>query len=428
MNIQTAPLGALDHDEIVASTSRKVITVAAAWIILVLSLLDRLAWSNVAVTVSDDLAIPLAALGVFVTCFFAGSMLSNAASGFITDRLGPRKMLAIMGLLLGAMTFCFSMTRSVTTGMLIQAAMGLLAGADLAACIKLVSSWFPARARAKAVGLAMTSFPVGVTLANAIVPSLAKHASWQTVYQTFGVATMLFAMICFAVLRDGPANTRAVARAPGSVVGQLLRNRNLVLLAIAGFGGDWGLWGFSFLVNAFMVKSQGLSPVVAGFVTMIFGLTAILANPLGGILSDWFRGMRKRVAAGFFLMFAVLLVIFGNLHGVVALRIGAFLLGIAAFSWGAVALTMISEAAPRAHVAAASGLSNAVWQAGGLAVPLVVGYAYATTHSFVLALTLLALGPLLGMIAVLAVDARAQPEDAALPTAHAGLSHAASPQ
>ena len=229
-----------------------------AWIAFLLSFIDRLAWANVAVPVGESLGLTVAALGVFVTAFYIGYVTSNAIGGFFVDRLGGRLMLMLGLVFLGLFTFCFSYVRSVGTGIVLQALMGLAAGVDYAACIKLLTAWFGIRDRGRAVGFFLTATSLAVVTTNLIVPTLLKDFGWGGMYQGLGAVTMTCGIITFLVLRDAPssASEKGVDR-PNFAV--LFHNRDLLFLAAAGFGALWGTWGVAFWANALLVKGHGFS-------------------------------------------------------------------------------------------------------------------------------------------------------------------------
>ena len=52
-----------------------------AWGALLLTFVDRIAWSNLAIPVGNSLAMAVGALGVFVTAFYSGYVLSNFGWG-----------------------------------------------------------------------------------------------------------------------------------------------------------------------------------------------------------------------------------------------------------------------------------------------------------------------------------------------------------
>jgi len=64
---------------------------------------------------------------------------------------------------------------------------------------------------------------------------------------------------------------------------------------------------------------------------------------------------------------------------------------------------MVADAAGPALAGSATGLTNAFWQLGSVAVPLVVGAVFQSTHSFPAAFMTLAIGPIFAVALLLAV-------------------------
>ncbi|MBV9231642.1 MAG: MFS transporter [Chloroflexi bacterium] len=375
------------------------------WASFLLSFIDRLLWGSVAVPARHSLNLPVAALGSFDTAFYIGYVVSNALCGFATDRLGGRIILTAVLFLLGLFTFLFSFTNAIIVGLIFQILMGLAAGADYAACVKLVLSWFPLRDRGKAMGLFMTASSLGVTITNAIVPSLLKTFRWGTVYQIIGFVTIVAGIICFLLLHDGPILAQNESKQTPNLA-QLLRNRDLIFLALAGFGALWGTWGYAVWANALMVTHYHVSLVQAGFIVALFGIGAIISKPLIGWLSDWLGGARKVPIIIILASFVVMLLIFGSLSSVTAFEIAAPFLGITAFVYSPLMNTMVPEVAGRTAISSSAGITNAFWQLGSVIVPLVVGVVFQSTHSFYAAFVALAAGPLLGALCMLFVRER----------------------
>jgi MFS family permease len=268
-----------------------------AWGALLLSFVDRLAWSNLGLAAATSLGMPIAALGVFVTAFYAGYVLSNVIGGLATDLLGARVMLPLSLVPLGICTALFGSITSLYTGLLLQTLMGLAAGCDYSACIKLTTSWFGLRSRGRAIGLLLTATSLAVVLTNGLVPTLLRFFDWTDIYLGLGIVTCVFGMACAFVLRDGPLAGRQGERPQERQrvdVRLLLHNRNLMLVALAGLGAMWGTWGFAFWANALMVKGHGFSTTVAGSITMMFGVGAIVSKPCIGL----FVGLARRTQKG----------------------------------------------------------------------------------------------------------------------------------
>jgi sugar phosphate permease len=399
-----------------SQSTTQTVTTAAPWyrwfilfvcfLTFLISFIDRLTWANVAVGVSGSLGLPVAALGIFVTAFYAGYVICNALGGLASDRVGGRVTLTASMLALGCCTFAFGWTRSVAVGLVIQALMGLSAGADYASCIKVIVSWFARQDRGKAMGLFLIASSLGVAATNAIVPTLAVTLGWQGVYRVLGGLTLAVGLLTFLTLRDGPL-TPVFNPSPVAGVGAVLRNPSMILITVAGFGGFWGTWGFAFWANALMVRQRGLSPVEAGAVVSLVGFAAIIGKPLFGWLSDRMGGRPKWLIVGSFLLFAVMLLVFGTLTDRQSFQWAAPLLGLGAFVYSPLLAVLVAERAGPALAGSATGVTSAFWQLGSVIVPLVVGLVFQTTGSFLAAFGVLAAGPLLGAACMLFVPEQA---------------------
>jgi sugar phosphate permease len=303
---------------------------------------------------------------------------------------------------LGVFTLLFGFTTSVTMGVVFQAFMGLAAGADYSACVKLITAWFDKRNRGFAMGLLLTASSLGVLITNAIVPTILQTISWSAVYQILGTVTILIGILGYILLRDKPDGAPVPITAKPDLA-TLFKNRDLVFLALAGFGAFSGTWGFAFWANALMIRGHGLSPVGAGFIVALAGAGAIAGKPMVGLLSDWFGGIRKIPIIISLASFSAILLLFGLLSTELQFRIAAPFLGVAAFVYSPLMGAMVAETVGVRRAGAATGVTAAFWQLGSVIVPVVVGLAYQATNSFYFAFVTLAAGPLLGALCMMFV-------------------------
>jgi sugar phosphate permease len=377
-----------------------------AWVVLLfafgvytLTFIDRLAWGSMAASAGASLGMSVATLGVFVTSFYAAYVFSNAAGGFLIDWVGPRLMILLGLVPLGLLTFFFGYTPSLLVGMLIQAGMGVAAGIDYTACIKLVASWFPLRMRGKAMGFFMVGSSLGVVLANAIMPTFLKHFGWRGSYKYLGLITIAWGFVTYFVVKDGPSKVKSAAKPNYRL---LFQNRNLLILALAGLGVFWGIVGFTNWANALMVKGYHLPLVRAGFVVALFGLGSMCGKPIIGFVADWL-GTKHYKSLAIFCMasYSVMLLLFGYMSSETAFLFFAPIAGLTC-QWSIPVLaTMVTKEATVSLSGSATGLTNASWQISGTVVPIVVGVVFQATHSFYTAFVVLACGPALGALMLL---------------------------
>jgi sugar phosphate permease len=376
-----------------------------AWAGLMLSTVCRLAWGTLALPAGQSLGLPIAALGVFVTAFYVGYVLSNVVGGVTTDRIGGRATLSASLLGLAVATFCFGYTPSLTVGLILQCVMGLTAGADYAAGVKLVSTWFARHERGRAVGLLMSASSIAVIVANAVLPGVVTYLGWRNTYHGLGICALILAVLTAAIVRNHSAVASPLPSElnPKKLHGASLLNRNFVLLALAGCGGFWGTLGFASWAISLMVKGHHIAPVQAGFIVAIAGVAGLASKPSIGWFSDRLGGRRKALTVASFLFFFVALLMFGQLSELDAFRFAAPFIGIGAFVYSPLLVTLVAEQSGINRAGSAAGIANAVWQSGSAMSPAVVGLIFQATHSFQAAFTALALGPLLGAFCMLFV-------------------------
>jgi len=394
MAAPTVPVTASPRAEQFRSARRWLI-LGLAWLAFLLSYVDRLAWSNVASSVGHGLGLPLATLGVFVTAFYIGYVASNLLGGLASDRIGPRLMLTFALLGLGVSTWLFGFITSITGGLVIQALMGLFAGTDYATGVKLIAAWFDRTDRGTAMGIFMTATSLGVVVTNLFVPQLLASLHWNGVYHAMGGITVIGAVFCFFGVRDRPDSGSEPVLELADFL-DLFRDRNLILVALSGFGAMWGTWGFAFWASTLMTRGHHLSTVEAGGIVAMFGTGAIFSKPLIGILSDRLGGIRKIPVIACLLCFVVALLVFGTLGTKAQFRMIAPILGVTAFAYSPLLGAMVTESAGIRRAGSSAGVTNAFWQLGSVIVPVAVGVVFQATQSFYAAFVTLAAGPLLG--------------------------------
>lgn len=390
-----------------ANTYRWVI-LALCTLVMTTSFAARLAWGNAAAEVSSEMGFNATTIGSFVTAFFTGYIVTNAFSGYLADRFGPRFMICAGLFPLAGLVAMFGLMRNAPIGLAIQVAMGLTAGVNYSACVKLCASWFGSKERGLALGILSAASSTALVLANTAFPPLMEWASWRVLYFCLGGEVLLTASLAFIALRDAP-----ISGMPGATKTQesfmrstraLLTSRNFRYLAVVEFGGLWAVWGVAFWANALMVKGHNLSNVAAGHVTALIGVGGFIAKPLYGWLSDILPVRRKILLLPALIGLSICLLVFGFLDQESHFLIFAPVLGIFAFGFTPLMAAILTEITEPDKIGAAAGLMNAIVQFSALLSPLMVGVIYDHTGSFLGAFLCLAAGPPIAALAALMID------------------------
>jgi sugar phosphate permease len=378
------------------SSGYRWIILLVIWTAFTVSCVDRFAWASIAAPVGHTLGFRLALLGSLTTAFYVGYTVSCPIGGILADKFGSRATLAMSMFPLAVLTFCFSFIQTFTAGIVLHLLMGFAAGAEYGATIKVLTTWFN-KDKGRAFGIWATGTSVSVVIANATVPRFAAAYGWQGAYQMLGIATFVFTAICVLVVRNAPAG-HSTPRITGAQFISLLKNRNIVLVALGGAGALYGTLGFVAWANALLTVAHGLSPVTAGSVLMGFGVGAFLSKPLFGWLYDTLNAYAKLVAMADLVIFMALLAVFGNCASMTGYYVIAPLLGAAAYGYTPLLIGLYTQASGPRLAGAAAGFVNTVWSIGSFVSPMLAGYVFAHGRSLDMTLAVIAAGPLVGAV------------------------------
>src|SRR5215475_1436270 len=295
------------------------------------ALLEEFGWSRAALS------------GVFSLYAFGYGTLAFVSGG-LTDRWGPRVVIATGGLFLGAGWIAMSFTRSLWQPYVfygVIAALGMSTAFVL--CGAIVARWF-VRRRGLAAGIASAGGSLGALALAPFAQLLVSNLGWRWAYVIFGTAILVVLNVLAPLLKrdpetmglapDGEASRSSVsAGVPATrdyTVPQALRSRAFwVLLAL--FTATW-IPVFNPLVHLVrLARGLGIEAMLAATLVSALGMAAIAGRVGLGTLSDRV-GRRPALAFSLILQVAAFLG-FAAAASLPGLYAAAILFG---FSYGAI--------------------------------------------------------------------------------------------
>src|SRR3954454_13417962 len=219
-------------------------------------------------------------------------------AGMLQNRIGPRAVATIGGLLYSTGLFLASYTQSLTTLYLTWGVMvGIGLGFGYLAPITVGSKWFPNH-RGLVNGLAIGIFAAGSGLFGPIAGRLVDSIGWRSTFQVLAGLFFLFTMAGAYMLKDPPAGYTAPAGGSTSrnrpkthhrdvPTSEVLRTPGFYLLWFAyALGTTAGTMVISQLVP--FARASGFSAQNAAFAITIGAIGSASGRFLSGWMSDHF--------------------------------------------------------------------------------------------------------------------------------------------
>jgi MFS family permease len=330
----------------------------------------------VAPLLMTDLKLSYAQLGALIGFYTVPGVFLSLPSGLLGARFGGRAMVLIG---LGLLTLgggCFAASASVVAASLGRAVVG--AGGVILSVqfTRMTTDWFVGKEISTALGLMLSTWPLGLALALALLGKLASVTSWQTAIYVASAYSALSLILVMLLYQDPTAD----ASAGGAEVRVWrISRRELGLASLAGL-----IWMFinagfivymSFAPTLLMERGQPLAG--AGASVSWSSLVAIPAVPLAGYLADRSRRPNAFMVAG--ALAAAVTACLLSVWPPASLWTVLFVLTLSGPIAAIVALP--SEVLRAESRSTGFGAWNTVYHVGMAVLPPVAGYLLDVTHS-----------------------------------------------
>lgn len=352
--------------------------------------------------VSNEMKLSHTQAGVLMSLFALPGIVVAIPAGMLADRFSQRALGIISFVLMSAGAVIFATGHSfgvLAIGRLVSGS-GAIVLYVLAA--QSLSRWFAGREVGIAMGVFNTAYPSATILAMNMLSSVAGVSGWRaSIWLTVGLAAVVFAI--FALFYSSAPKTRTGAEEPPESLLRSLRGMGSGIWLV---GISWMLFTaalFSFFTfTPDFLQARGMAIALAGFMTSVVPIPALVISPLIGHFVDRHGYMRMLVALGCgALSVLFLLVPFAAQTGIVfPWMIG---IGLAQVLVPTAVFTLAPQMVKPEKLGLSFGIVVTCMNAGILAGPALAGLvrdvtgSYQATYGFMAALTLLVL-PVVGWL------------------------------
>jgi ACS family glucarate transporter-like MFS transporter len=288
-----------------------------------LTILDRVSISAAKSPMSGDLGITDNAFGWVFGVFAVGYTLMMVPSGWLADRYGPRKTLAVIVLLWSILTAATGWVKGTAILLLVRFLFGLAEAGAFPGAARAIFNWVPAQERGLALGLLNTGSRLGAAFGLSAMSFCIVKVGWRVSFMLLAAAGILWSALWFWWFRDRPLTATAEAvdpsvqrESPGQTLDgkSLLRSQSVYIILFQYFASQFTFFiCFSWLLP-YLETHYGLTATRAGFYAAIPLLCGALANWISGTTVDaiyrrghWKRSRRLPAMCGFGLACAAVL-------------------------------------------------------------------------------------------------------------------------
>src|SRR5580692_5709981 len=268
------------------------LTVAAYMI----TYMDRQILAVARPVISAELHISLVMMGWITFSFRLAYALFQIPGGWLGDRFGARRALALVVTWWSIFTGLTAMAWSAVSMLVIQVFFGVGEAGAFPIATRSLSRWMRPTERGFAQGITHAGSRLGAALTPPIVVLIIARSGWRVAFLAFGGLGVIWAATWFLYYRDTPEEHRGVNDAERALIGmrkrlpakvpwrEILRHGNLWILALMYFCYNFNLNVYNDWFPTYLHDARGMTLAKMG----IYASLPLFAGTLGDLAGGWF--------------------------------------------------------------------------------------------------------------------------------------------
>lgn len=374
------------------------------WLLYIINYFDRISVLIFLPYIQKDLNLTPVEVGWLGSIFFLGYAVAQLSSGFLADRIGPKKTMNIAIWVFTAVTFLTGFVKSFIQFMILRVGLALGEGHHYVPAVRTIANWFPRQEKGRANGYFATTWAIGPAVIPILVTWLSADVfdgAWRPVFFVLAIPGLVGVYLLRKFMADHPGQILQKGKMSQeeyhlitSSIGKetdvnakkystkiFTTDIQYYLFTLAFFVLLMIYWGMTTWISTFLVKQHGMDIKTMGFFAAVPYIVAGFAMWLGGFFADKvFQGRMKVVTIIGFLGCIPVLYFIGRIPKgetgllLLGLALGGFFVN---FPWGAMQ-AFPSMRYPKEVVGRAMGITNGIGQFGSFISPLFAGYLVVT--------------------------------------------------
>lgn len=290
-----------------ASTFARMFSGATGRVFILLCLMyfieyvDRVNLSVAAPLIKTELGLSNTELGLGLSAFGWCYAVFQVVFGYVGDRIGSRRMLAIGGLLWAAGTAMTGLVGSVSGLVASRMVVGLGEAGSIPNATRAMARWVPRLQRGFAQGFTHSSARLAAAITPPLVVALIPVAGWRGTFVILGAVSLAWTVTWFLYFRDDPREHRGVTTAELAALPPPVDTapdsgrapvpwrpliRRILPVTLVFFCHAYTLWLYLSWLPTFFVADFGIDIKHSAIFSAGVFLAGVVGDTAGGLLTD----------------------------------------------------------------------------------------------------------------------------------------------
>ena len=289
-----------------------------AWIILATCFVNlfvnysgRLGYGVLLPEMMRTLGFGRTAGGSIYNAYFFSYLALTPFAGYLTDRLGARRVITTCSLILGLGLFSMGTIHTLSMACLFYAIAGLGATGMWTPVITVVQRWFSPHRRGLALGILSTGSGLGFATTGVVFPWIINHYDWRYTWYLLGTGAFVMVLVNGLLLRSDPKSSgylpwgekdghslSSEADVPthrkDGFFSIVFKNRSFWLIGLSYFSIAYCLYGITTFMVDYARYQIGLPLEKASLLATVHGISQVAGVLTISPLSDYL-GRKKTI-------------------------------------------------------------------------------------------------------------------------------------
>lgn len=176
---------------------KRLITFILLYLGYMLLFADRTVMNISLAYIGKDFNVGAAALGMTASAFFLGYTIMQIPGGYLTDRLGSKRMIIVTLLLWSLLTMVTGIAWSLISLIAIRFLFGLAEGPYPSAALKQISEDYDEKEKSQATSALISSNYAGAAVAPLIIVPIIATSGWRSSFIWLGIVGLILMLIYY---------------------------------------------------------------------------------------------------------------------------------------------------------------------------------------------------------------------------------------